>query len=83
MFRITHNQKIGYLTAFHSNGGFEIGDVFPFSTRSWLAFKTENEAKDELQNIIDDCKKQSKRWEDWTEKALKFAKGLFVVEETQ
>jgi hypothetical protein len=73
---ITHKKRNGYLNSFHSNGGWEIGDVFPFSTKTWSCFKTEKEAQDKILDIIEDCKKQQERWGDWTDIALEFAKNL-------
>lgn len=65
-----------YLTGFHSNGGWVIGDVFRFSKYSWFTFKTEKEVQGKISYIIEDCLKQRERWGDWTDKALKFAKRL-------
>ena len=73
---ITHPSRQGFLNSFHSNGGWEIGDVFPFSNRCWSCFETEKEAQNKILNIIKDCEKQRERWGDWTDIALKFAKKL-------
>ncbi len=75
-YKITHPRKSGYLSAFHANGGWQIGDVFPFSKYLWLSFATEEKAQEYIARIIRDCNQQEKRWGDWTKKALHFASKL-------
>ena len=75
-YRIISNRKRGFLKAFHENGGFEIGDVFPFSVNTWLSFRTEKEAQEYLIRVKTDCIEQGERWGDWLEKALVFVKTL-------
>lgn len=70
------NKQGRRLTGFYSNGGFEIKDVFAFSSRNWIVFNSEKEVQDKLLNMLDDCKKQEDRWGDWLDKALKFVKEL-------
>jgi len=74
-YRIT-NKRGTFLSAFHSNGGWKLGDVFPCSKYSWFTFKTKEEANNYILRIIKECKDQRKRWGDWTETAIKFAKSL-------
>lgn len=67
------------LSAFHSNGGWSIRDVFPCSFANWFSFKTEKEAEDYLKYMTKDAEKQKKRWGDWADIALKFIKTLKVT----
>jgi len=76
---ITHKQKVGYLTAFHFGGGWSIGEILPFSKRSWLVFHSERKVQEYIQKVIERCEAQKERWGDWTGIALKFAKGLSYI----
>jgi hypothetical protein len=70
------NQRGTYLSAFHSNGGWEIGDVFPCSSNSWLTFETEKEVQDYLLRLKIESLEEADRWGGWLDKALKFVKSL-------
>ena len=73
------NSRNRPLNAFHSNGGWEIGDVFPCSTRCYMFFETQEEAENKINYIINKCEEQRERWGDWTDKALKFAHSLKII----
>ena len=70
------NKQGRRLTGFYPSGGFEMRDLFAFSTTSWFVFNSEKAVQDELLRIIKECKEQQDRWGDWTDKAVKFAKSL-------
>jgi len=74
-YRIT-NKRGTYLSGFHSNGGWQIGDVFPCSKYSWISFKTEKEVQEYLLRLRDECMSQADRWGAWLDEALKFVKTL-------
>jgi len=69
------------LSAFHSNGGWEIGDVFPCSINCWIPFKTKEEAEDYLKYMLKESEDQRDRWGDWTDVAIKFIKTLKIIKE--
>jgi len=71
-----HNSK---LCAFHSNGGWEINDVFPCGKDSWYCFASKAKAQAFITRIIDDCERQRARWGNWTDTAIQFAKKLKVA----
>jgi len=70
------NKNGAYLSAFHPNGGWQIGDVFPCSKRSWLTFESKNKVRSYFLYLVYTSEEQRKRWGDWTDKALKFIKTL-------
>jgi hypothetical protein len=78
-YKIVNNRNTP-LNSFHSNGGFEIKDVFPCSNNCYSVFSTEEEAQEYLSYIFVECENQRGRWKDWTDKALNFAKTLKIKE---
>ena len=70
------------LTSFHSNGGWDIKDVFPCSRKCYMFFSSEAEAQEHLDYIIGKCEKERYRWGNWTDKALEFAHKLTVSSNT-
>jgi len=76
---IIRNKRNYFLSAFHSNGGWEIKDVFPCSRKSWLVWKTEKEASAYLSRIKQECEEQRSRWMEWTDIAIKFVETLKVA----
>jgi len=75
-YSITHSKRQGFLTAFHFGGGWNIGEVFPFSSNSRIVFHSEQEVKDKIAYIIKTCKEQTDRWGEWSVEALAFANKL-------
>lgn len=74
------NQRGVPLDGFFSNGGWEIRDVFAFSSRSWISFETEKAAQQYLLSMRPELIRQADRWGNWLEVALKFWKTLKVSE---
>ena len=74
---IKHQKRLGGLDGFYSNGGFSIGDVFSFSTKSYYVFKKEKQVLNKITDIIEECKNQADRWGEWSSEADHFAKGLY------
>jgi len=72
------NKRGTPLTAFHSNGGWEIRDVFPCSHNNYMIFNGTDEANKKIKYIIQKCEDQRSRWGDWTDKALKYANSLSI-----
>jgi hypothetical protein len=79
-YKIVNSRGIP-LSSFHSNGGWQIKDVFPCSSKNYISFRTEEEAKGKLSRIIEQCKEQEVRWKEWTPIALKFALSLKVAKD--
>jgi len=73
------NKRGTFLSGFHSNGGWEISDVFPCSSLSAITFKTEKEAQKYLLSMREELIKQQDRWGDWLDTALKFWKTLSIT----
>jgi hypothetical protein len=46
------------LSAFHSNGGWEIKDVFPCSSKNYIIFDNKDDANEYLTMIISKCEDQ-------------------------
>ena len=70
------NKSGAFLSAFHFNGGWEIGSVFPCSKYNWITFASEEEVQSYILYLVYKSKEQRERWGDWTNKALKFIKTL-------
>jgi len=77
---IKHKKRNGFLNSYHGNGGWGLGDVFPFSNRCWTSFKDEKEAIEYIDYIKENSLKQAERWGDWSKTAQTFIKGLYAGE---
>ena len=66
------------LSAFHSNGGWEIKDVFPCSRNNYYVFDTEEKAYNKIAYMINQCNEQRPRWKEWTDTALNYVKAMKV-----
>jgi len=78
IYRIA-NKRGTFLTAFHSNGGFEIADVFPCSQFSWVVFPSHSECEIYIAEMEKICEEQRDRWGEWTDKALAFVRTLHIA----
>lgn len=76
------NTKHQPLCAFHSNGGWEIEDVFPCGKDSYVVFPSRQEAENFIIKMITESEKQRNRWKEWTDEAKKFIHTLTIVHST-
>lgn len=67
------------LTGFHSNGGWELDDVFPCDRNSYEVYESRDRAEQRIQFMLQESEKQRDRWGEWTEVAKKFISTLTIV----
>ena len=79
---ITSSRRKGYLTGFYPNGGWNIGDVFAFSTKNYIFFSEEKETQEYIIDMKEICLQQTNRWGQWLNKALIFWKTISYKEVT-
>lgn len=78
MYKLINTQHQS-LCSFHSNGGWEMDDVFPCGKASYVVFKNRKEAEEYITYMVTESEKQRSRWQEWTDQAIQFIHRLTIV----